>query len=544
MPSLPQSPPAIGPLIASLFVVGAAAGFAATAGSASDPLHLRIDALINGYIEGAAVADRSTDAEFLRRAHLDFAGDLPTAESVRTFLADTDPDKRTVLVDRLLADPGYSTHMADQFAVFLMERCGDDPHWRLWLESSFAENKPWDQMVREIVRADHRDEPNRGAAFFYSKRLESYGQIPTDYAGLTRDVGRLFLGIDLQCAECHNHRTVATYQQADFQGLFAAYQNIKLYQADFPAIEEGVMEGPLEFASVFNQRKKTTAPRIPGLEEVAVETFGVEDAHLVAPDKKAKIPGIPRFSPLSHFAVQMPESPTFASNIVNRLWFHMIGRGIVEPLDLFHPENPPSHPELLDLLSTAFVESGFDIRSFLREISLTEVYQRSGQFPDGLPAAHDHDFGVARERRLSAEQLFRMVLTATGNSEEHLAEATGSEDGETSLRDKFLDAFTGQPKEPELEFTASLKGTLLLLNDNDFSRVFAPAAENLAGQLAARPEDAAVAEKLYLHVFSRFPTDEEREDILALLGAQPARQDAVADLIWAMVSSTEFATNH
>lgn len=511
-----------------------------SASAETEPLHRQIDDVLKKSTGGLAVSEKSADAEFLRRVSLDFAGDIPDADTVRSFLADSAPDKRTKLIGRLLDAPRYAEHMADQFSILLMERRGENPHWRQWLVHSFGENKPWDRMVREILRADYRDEANRGAAFFYSMRLEKYGANDTDYPGLTRDVGRLFLGIDLQCAECHDHRTVEGYKQADFQGLYATFSNINLHGAEFPAVEEGVIGGPLEFASVFNQKKKTTGPRIPGLEEIAIEAFEKETAFLVPPDKKAKTPGIPRFSPLSRFAEQMPESPNFGPSIANRIWFLMIGRGIVEPLDLFHADNPPSHPELLSLLGSAFAEGGYDIKNFLREIALTEVYQRSGHLPETGGETAEKTFTSAFERRLSAEQLSRMLLTATGNTPADLGEEKAE-----SLRKKIHEAFEGEPKEPELGFEASLEGTLLFLNDEEFASLLKPSGNNLAARLGKETDGEKLTEELFVHVLSRPPVAEDREEIIGYLKDHPGeREQAIEDLIWALLTSTEFATNH
>lgn len=516
-------------VIASLCLSG---GFA---GAESAPLHQRIDALVANSAGEAVQPSRSTDWEFLRRVYLDFSGEIPPAETVRKFSEDPDPAKRVKMLDHLLADDRYAVHMADQFNILLMERRGENAHWRTWLESSFSTNKPWDQMASEMIRADQRDEGKRGAAFFYSKRLEKYGQNPTDYAGLTRDVGRLFLGINLQCAECHNHLTIDHYKQADFQGLHVAYQNLKLYGGDYPAIEEGILEGAHEYASVFTGKKRSTGPRIPGLEEITIKTFEKTDAYELPPDRKAKLAGVPKFSALSLFAEQLPKSQTFSTNIANRLWFLMIGRGIVEPLDLHHPKNPPSDPALLELLSSAFKASGYNIQSFLREIALTETYQRSGILATGTDTEM-----LAVERRLSAEQLHRIFLGATSTTEASLGEEAAKE-----LKKKFLEAFANEPVHAELEFSASLKGTLLLLNDQEIATILAPTGGNLAARLIATKDDGEVCEELFLNIFSRPPTDEEREETLAYLKRDPAvRADSISDLIWAMLSSTEFATNH
>ena len=201
-------------------------------GRATEHLYQAIDRLVAAKAGDQSLAEPASDAEFLRRATLDFTGRIPTAKSVQQFLADPAKDKRARLIDRLFADPLWAETMAERFHVMLMERRGKDEHWNSWLQTAFRKNKPWDTMVREMIAPDFKDEAKRGAGYFLTKRLEKYGQNPTDHPGLTRDVGRMFMGVDLQCAQCHRHLSVKSYKQVDFQGLFAAYQNLKLQRAN------------------------------------------------------------------------------------------------------------------------------------------------------------------------------------------------------------------------------------------------------------------------------------------------------------------------
>src|SRR5688572_9219210 len=155
----------------------------------------QIDRLILAKAEGRTPAAVVDDAGFLRRVYLDLAGRIPTAAETRAFLGDAAPDKRAKLVDHLLAGSDYPRRMQQAWHVMLMERRADDPQWAKYLQESFAANKPWDVLCREILYPDPADEAALGASFFYTKRLENYGQNPVDYPGLTRDVGRLFLGM-------------------------------------------------------------------------------------------------------------------------------------------------------------------------------------------------------------------------------------------------------------------------------------------------------------------------------------------------------------
>src|SRR5262249_22978563 len=198
---------------------------------------VRIDALVAAKANGRPMATRSDDAEYLRRVALDLTGQIPTAVETRQFLADTASDKRQKVIDGLLGGSDYPRRMTETMHVMLMERNGEHAEWTKFLQTTFEKNRPWDQFVREILYPNPDDESTRGAAFFWTKRLEKYGENPVDLPGLTRDVGRLFLGVDLQCAQCHDHLFIDDYKQVDFQGLFAFVSHTTIRSdVTFPAV--------------------------------------------------------------------------------------------------------------------------------------------------------------------------------------------------------------------------------------------------------------------------------------------------------------------
>ena len=325
--------------------------------AAQETLATRIDQLVLAKAGGQTPALITTDAEFVRRIWLDLAGRIPSAAETRMFLEDTAADKREKLIDTLLAGPDYPRRMREQFHVVLMERLGEHPLWINYLQASFAANKPWDVMVREMLAPDVEQEAVQGAGFFVAKRLENYGQQAVDLPGLTRDVGRLLLGVDLQCAQCHDHLFIDDYKQADFQGLHTYFLQAYLRQdKPFPAVGEKPLLQKTEFMSVFKKEPKSTGPRVPGLQELSIPEIKPGEEFAIAPDREKKTPGVLKFSPLQQLAAQLPadSNPAFSRNIVNRVWALLLGRGIVHPLDLHHSENPPSHPELLDLLALEF----------------------------------------------------------------------------------------------------------------------------------------------------------------------------------------------
>ncbi len=478
------------------------------------------------------------DAEFLRRVWLDFDGGIPTADVARVWLADQSPDKRTRLIDKLMGETRFALRMAEAFHVMLMERRGENEEWKTWLVECFKTNQPWDAMVREMLAPDFLDEKQRGASYFLTRRLEKLGQQDTDYAGLTRDVGRMFMGIDLQCCQCHRHLTVSDYKQIDFSGLYAVFQNLKLQPVDdkhkIPWLSEGLINAKYEFVSVFTEKKSETAPRIPFGEEVMIPVFTGDDGWLVKPDRKIKEVGQPKFSPLREVAqrIPTPENALFAKNIANRVWFLFIGKGLVEPLDLHHSENPPMHPELLELLGREFTAHQFDLRFLIREIALTQVYQRAG----------------AHQRHLLAEQKLRAFLTATGERErlEKNQKADPNVDSAKYALADFEKAFTAAlanpAKEPELAANPSLRSALFFRNSDHVYWALRPRAGNLIDRLAKLPDPAG---ELYLATLTRQPSDAEKADLQAWLAAHGGdRSKALSDYAWALLSSTEFFVNH
>lgn len=503
---------------------------------ADEPLHSRVDALIDAKLAGKPVAAPADDAEFLRRVFLDFGGRIPSATEAREFLKDSAADKREKLIDKLLASDEFPNRMADLLHVTLMERRGEHPEWITYLRESFKQNKPWDVLAREMISPDPKNEQTRASAFFLSKRLEHYGQNAIDYTILTRDVGRLFLGMDLQCAQCHDHLFIKDYKQDDFQGMYVAFLNTELRSdVKFPAVSEKLLTKKIEFQSVFNPEKKSIGPRVPGRAEVAIPEFAKGEEYLEPPDKKTKDPGRPKFSPLEQLANQITatDNTQFAKSIANRIWFIAMGRGLVHPLDLHHSENPPSHPELLDLLARELTEHKFDLKWLLRELVLTRTYQRSGVLPADAKEPLPEHFAVALEKPLSAEQLFASVTRAVGSAPND------------AIKQKFLKAFANPPMEPEGEFAPSLRAALFLMNDADLLKLLDAQPENLPTRLKALDSPEAVADELYVSILSRRPSADEIVEVTEQLKVAGDRKDLVLKQIaWALLASSEFCLNH
>ena len=358
---------------------------AANKTAAPVPLHERIDALIESEFAGPLTPPAS-DADFLRRAHLDLTGMIPTAAEARAFFADPAPDKRARLVDALLGTPQHARHLATFFDLTLMERRVqkhvDVAGWQQFLFNSCATNKPWHLLAREILAADGADEATRVAARFHLDR-------EADPTLLTRDTGRIFFGMNLACAQCHDHPNVADYLQRDYHGLFAFFNRTYLFtrDRDKKAFVAERAEGDVSFSSVFTKESGATRPRLPGGAQLTEPAFPRFTEYAVPPDAKDKnLRPEPRFNRRAELAKAATESNNraFNRNIVNRLWALLMGRPLVTPMDEVHSQNPAAYPALLDLLATDFAASGYDTRAFLRELARTRVYGRSFELPASI----------------------------------------------------------------------------------------------------------------------------------------------------------------
>jgi hypothetical protein len=361
-----------------------------SAGSATAdeaPLHERIDALIDAATLGP-VAAIASDADFLRRAYLDLNGTIPDAATARAFLDDPAPGKRPALVDRLLSRPQFARHMQRVFDVMLMERRPQKTlpaaewnvsaaEWQEYLRKSFADNKPLDQLVREILAADGVDPQLRPAAKFY---LDREG----DANLLTRDVGRLFFGRDMQCAQCHDHPLVDDYLQADYYGLMAFVSRGVLFNStpEKKVYYAENADGEVNYKSVFTgDARDRVAPKLPHGQSVSEPLLNKDEQYVVAPAKEVR--GVPKYSRRAQLAAGAASgaSAAFNRNLANRLWAQMMGRGLVHPLDLEHSGNPAVHSPLLALVTDELVRMKFDAKAFLRELTLTRAYQRSSTTP-------------------------------------------------------------------------------------------------------------------------------------------------------------------
>jgi hypothetical protein len=480
------------------------------------------------------------DAEFLRRAYLDLAGRIPSVTETRDFLADTAPDKRLRLVDRLLNGSRYVTHFTAFWRSLLVPETANAQFFRFgvgidaWLRADLTKNAPYDEMVREVLTTPLGPETLRGAnqtpnpaIFYLVKELK-----PEEIAGAT---SRLFLGVRLECAQCHNH-PFAKWKREQFWSYAAFFAGLQ---------RQGPANGFALPGRELTDRRELT---IPGTEKVVQAKFldGKE------PTWKAKASARDTLADW----VTAPDNPFFARAAVNRLWGYFFGTGIIDPVeDMVGSERVPSHPELLDELAREFVAHKFDLKFMMRAITASRAYQ--------LSSAHSHEsqddptlFARMPLRGLTAEQLYDSVAQATGYQEAGNGLPPGViVFGNQSPRSDFLNRFSTRT-EKATEVQTSILQALSLMNGSLVgSATTVDRSETLAAVADAPFLDLrAKIETLYLATLSRQPKVKELERMVKYVeqhttdGSAEDREKsarlALADVFWALLNSGEFFLNH
>ncbi|HWB04565.1 MAG TPA: DUF1549 domain-containing protein [Verrucomicrobiales bacterium] len=472
----------------------------------------------------SAVCD---DATFLRRVTLDIAGRVPTTTEAESFAADKNPDKRTALVDRLLASTDYAEYFAGKWSALLRNKRGNSPArttyaFHGWLRESLNSNKPYDQFVREILAASGSISGNP-ATGWYRAVTKSQDQL--------QDVAQVFCGQRLQCAQCHHH-PYEKWSQQDYYGFAAFFSTVARKPADEPGEE-----------AVFNQWRDAFALNPKTQKNVKPTPLGGQVLALKPQDD-------PRRSLASWLTA--PENPFFAKMLVNRYWKHFFGRGLVEPEDDMRVTNPATNPELMDGLAHHFTESKFNLKALVRSICLSSTYQLSS-LPNEHNATDRQNFSRFFPRRLPAEVLLDAIDTVTGIPTKFAGQPAGARavalpDDSFNAGNYFLTVF-GRPDntsacECERSQDSSLAQSLHLLNSKGLQEKLS-GAEGRAAALAkdkAAPEDRI--RRVFLTLNARTPTAEETKKALDYVTAREGKPAAWEDLIWALINSKEFLFNH
>ncbi len=465
-----------------------------------------------------------TDAEFIRRASLDAIGVLPTPGEVESFVADPSPDRRARVVDRLLGRPEFYDFWTLKFADILrangrlIQAKGTYVFTR-WIREQLERNTPMDRFVRELLTAD-------GPAF--KNPAANYYRISRDPENSVETTAQLFMGVRIQCAKCHNH-PFERWTQDDYYGFAAFFARVKQKKGTLPEDEV------IYTASQGDVRQ----PRTGQVMKPKALGGPVFDDPKVA-DRRESLASW----------LTGPDNPFFAKSLVNRVWYHLIGRGIVEPVDDFRDSNPPSNDELLDGLTAEFVAGGFDLKALIRSILLSRTYQLSARTNE-LNADDALYFSHAFTRLLPAEVLLDAIstVTATVTPFDGLpkgSRATQLPDGK--MENPFLKTF-GRPArelacECERESDSNLSQALQLIGGATVNGKLRDDHGRMA-RLAASPRTPEeITRELYLVALAREPNATEMTAAVKHLASAKDRRQAVEDLGWVLINSKEFLFRH
>lgn len=523
----------------------------------------RIDAeLAARWLESDVLpAGLATEAEYLRRVYLDLNGRIPPASVARDFLANPFNADRRALVDRLLEEPAYATNMARLWRGLLIPEADNNlqlrflsPGTESWLRGKFVAAAPYDEIARELITTKLPAPPSQGQMqqnFFE----QLYGATPLGFfmakqgkpENLAAGAARIFLGVQIECAQCHDH-PFDDWKREQFWSLAGFFAGVTRQQQD------------QDFSPLFekpNERQITIGGTDTVVPALYLDGSKPEWTDSVSPREA-----------LANW-ITAKDNPYFARAAVNRLWKHFFGRGIVDPVDDFGPGNPPSHPELLDLLAREFVAHDFDLQYLTRALVSTRAYQLTSAVSD--PSQQDPGlFAVMPVRALEAEALLASLDEAIGFQDPNTLTAGFNPFGGDQSRTSMLDTFN-RGSDNLTESETSIIQALTLMN----GPVVAGATTTQAASAAppAMPQGAPYTmpvagagghtlravtefpglstreqlEMLYLATLSRVPRAEELERLLPHVDQSAdaaARTKALGDVFWALLNSSEFLTNH
>ncbi len=530
--------------VLALRVLSVAASESATPAAGRDPavVAAKMDRLIEDRLASAKIplSPQADDAEFLRRVTLDLTGRIPTAERAVAILNGRNQVPRVKLIDELLGQREYGQHFGTIWYHRMIKINNDNKRLivgnRLldWLAERFNRNQPWNSLVTSLVTASGEQDTNPETTFVLSHVTAGR----PDPSKLTSATSRLFLGVRLECCECHNHPFTAL-QQSDFWGVAA-----------FFTAARGIDRGN-KTPRVSDILPREVQNHLSEPDSTPVGSIEIPDTGGKTVPVKFLLGNQPRIPPSDQLRMTLaewmtsPANPWFTRAAVNRLWAHFFGRGLVTPIDDMRPESETSHPEVLELLTKEFIDSGFDQQHLIRCICLSKSYQRSstvlpGNQADGTLYSH------MPLKMMTADVLFDSLSTALGHAVAEQEYAAGRKklrkDADTPREQfrKFFHAEADDDLGVVEEYTHGVPQALRLMNSSQMNDT----AEVVSRLIKAGGKTESILEGLYVRVLSRKPILSETRRMKAYLAGFKDESQGYADVMWSLLNSSEFVCNH
>ncbi len=497
--------------------------------ASSREMAARIDQLLaqRWEAEGVEPAPPTTDPAFLRRVHLDLTGVIPTVSVARRFLQDTSADKRERLIERLLRSPRHASHLAVVWRTRMLNEQLEPQQLQTavgleqWLQQQFATNLRYDNLVADLVASTGSRDVGP-AVYFASLELK-----PEKLAAST---ARIFMGLQIQCAECHNH-PFDHWTQEDFWGYAAFFAQLQGQNADGPQVVQP------SIALIDRDRGEVT---LPGMDDPVSPMFPGGDV------ANQQLGGTRRQQLAIWLASR--DNPYLARAAVNWTWAHLFGRGLVDPVDDLGEHNPPSHPQLMQELCDYFERQSFDLRDLLKTLCSTRAYQLSSQrkSPREEPVAEDL-FAQMAVKALTAEQHYDSLNLCLSQTEP-TAQPTPFGPGIPIDQRRLQFVIQMQtPARSALEYESGPRQALQLMNGPLATEATSVAESALLGALEAPFfSNAQRLETLYLATLSRYPTEAEKDRLAPLMArakTDEQLQQLLSDVLWAVLNSAEYGLN-
>jgi hypothetical protein len=499
-----------------------------------------------------------SDTVFLRRAYLDLLGLLPTSQEAQKFVQDRSRGKRAKKIEELLGRPEFADFWALKWADLLrneekaLDRKGTQI-FQHWIRQSIAENKPLDQFVREIISAKGSTYQNPAANFYRAIR---------EPAQRAESAAQVFLGVRLQCAQCHNH-PFDRWSQDDYYNWGTVFSRVS-YKIVENKRQDGLDSHEFNGEQIVLRSRGGELTNARTGKPATPRWLGCASCENLTADESAGANETGGFSSdrLDELAlwVTSPQNPFFARAQANRIWFNLMGRGLVDPIDDFRPTNPASHPALLEALSKDFVKHRFDSRYLIRLIMNSQAYQLSAE-PVETNASDEINYSHAIPRRLSAEQLLdaqHEVLGVPANFSGYPAGMRASQlPGGTPVRrselkasspEMFLSIF-GKPSrlltcECERSGSTTMGQAFQLISGPAIQEMLAKSDNRIGQMLADGAANEAIVKELYWSALTREPMPEEMQAALARVAKCDAPRLALEDLTWSLLNAKEFVLRY
>ena len=484
-----------------------------------------IDALVNAKLKKLRIEPSGpcNDETFLRRVYLDVIGVLPTVEEYQRFMASTAPNKRELLVDELLGRKEFAELWVQKWAELLQIRSSNQVSYKAmllyynWLQDKIARNAPVNEWVQELLGAT-------GGTF--KNPATNYYQNETDILKVSENVAQVFMGMRIQCAQCHNH-PFDRWTMNDYYGFASFFSQVGRKPAD----------DPREIV-VFNSGGGEVTHPIRGM-VMKPKFLGGETPDVAGKDRRVVMAKW----------LASPDNPYFATNLANMVWGQFFGIGIIDPVDDVRISNPASNPELLTEMGKRFTSYNYDFKKLVRDICTSQTYQRAAE-PNPTNEGDTRNFTRSAIRRIKAETFLDCIsqVTETKNKFPGLplgARAVQIADGQVSTY--FLSTFGRASRESvcscEVKLEPTLSQSLHLLNgDTTTQRI---GSGNLIGRrLAEKKTPGEILDELYVRCLSRKPTDKEKAALESILANETDKKKALDDAFWALLNSREFMFNH